>query len=34
MLDEEIRVTGINDEMWMCVLSGKGIVHMRLSYGC
>lgn len=33
-LDNEIRVTGMNNEMWMCVLSDKGILHMWLSYGC
>lgn len=33
-LDDEIRVTGMNNEMWMCVLSDKGILHMWLSYGC
>lgn len=27
-LDNEIRVTGMNNEMWMCVLSDKGILHM------
>ena len=27
-LDNEISVTGMNNEMWMCVLSDKGILHM------